>query len=37
MRRYEGHREVLGLVAVSTFGLYLLSDVLEVLGGGESR
>lgn len=36
MRRYLGHREVLGLVAVCTFAFYLLSDVLEVLGGGFS-
>lgn len=36
MRRHLGHREVLGLAAACTFGLYLLSDVLEVLGGGFS-
>jgi hypothetical protein len=36
MRWYPGHRKALGLVTVSTFALYLLSDVFEVLGGGFS-
>lgn len=36
MRTHLGQREILGLVAVNAFALYLLSDVLEVLGGGFS-